>query len=74
MSGAQLATYLCPLRTEMKVLYVSGYTDDTIVYHGVLEPGLAFLQKPFSPKSLARKVAEVLAGTFQLAHPATGED
>ena len=45
----------------MKVLYVSGYTDDTIVRHGVLERGLAFLQKPFSPKTLARKVGEVLA-------------
>ena len=38
-----------------------GYTDDTIVRHGVLEPGLAFLQKPFSPRVLARKVSEVLA-------------
>jgi hypothetical protein len=47
----------------MKVLYVSGYTDDTIVCHGVLEPGLAFLQKPFSPKALARKVGEVIAAT-----------
>ena len=61
MSGAQLATHLAALRPEMKVLYVSGYTDDTIVRHGVLEPGLAFLQKPFSPKTLARKVGEVLA-------------
>jgi two-component system, cell cycle sensor histidine kinase and response regulator CckA len=63
MSGSQLATHLSPLRTEMKVLYVSGYTDDTIVHHGFLESGLAFLQKPFSPKMLARKVGEVLATT-----------
>ena len=61
MNGAQLATHLSVPRPEMKVLYVSGYTDDTIVRHGVLEPGLAFLQKPFSPKTLARKVGEVLA-------------
>jgi two-component system cell cycle sensor histidine kinase/response regulator CckA len=61
MSGAQLATHLSALRPEMKVLYVSGYTDDTIVRHGVLEPGLAFLQKPFSARTLARKVADVLA-------------
>jgi response regulator RpfG family c-di-GMP phosphodiesterase len=60
MSGAQLATELFVTRPRMKVLYVSGYTDDTIVRHGVLEPGLAFLQKPFSPKTLARKVSEIL--------------
>ena len=60
MSGDKLANYLSVLRPEMKVLYVSGYTDHTIVHHGVLEPGLAFLQKPFSPKTLARKVGEVL--------------
>jgi CheY-like chemotaxis protein len=61
MSGDKLAAYLSVLRPEMKVLYVSGYTDDSIVHHGVLEPGLAFLQKPFSPRILARKVSEVLA-------------
>jgi two-component system cell cycle sensor histidine kinase/response regulator CckA len=61
MNGAQLATHLSAPRPEMKVLYVSGYTDDTIVRHGVLEAGLAFLQKPFSPKTLARKVGEVLS-------------
>jgi two-component system, cell cycle sensor histidine kinase and response regulator CckA len=61
ISGAQLASRLSVTRPEMKVLYVSGYTDDTIVRHGVLDPGLAFLQKPFSPKTLARKVGEVLA-------------
>ncbi len=64
MNGAQLATHLSALRPEMKVLYVSGYTDDTIVRHGVLDPGLAFLQKPFSPKTLARKVGEVLASAL----------
>jgi PAS domain S-box-containing protein len=61
MNGSQLATQLSAPRPEMKVLYVSGYTDDAIVRHGVLDPGLAFLQKPFSPRSLARKVGEVLA-------------
>jgi CheY-like chemotaxis protein len=62
MSGARLATHVSAMRPEMQVLYVSGYTDDTIVRHGVLEPGLAFLQKPFSPKALIRKVDETLAG------------
>ena len=66
MSGDKLASYLSALRPEMKVLYVSGYTDDTIVHHGVLEPGLAFLQKPFSPRTLARKVGEVLTMPFPM--------
>jgi two-component system, cell cycle sensor histidine kinase and response regulator CckA len=60
MNGNQLASRLSAPRPEMKVLYVSGYTDNAIVHHGVLEPGLAFLQKPFSPKTLARKAGELL--------------
>jgi CheY-like chemotaxis protein len=60
-NGAQLGSRIAALRPETRVLYVSGYTDNAIVHQGVLGPGLAFLQKPFSPKVLARKVAEVLA-------------
>ena len=60
MNGAELARRLAPLRPEMDVLYVSGYTDEAIVHHGVLEPGMAFLQKPFSPDQIVRKVREVL--------------
>jgi two-component system, cell cycle sensor histidine kinase and response regulator CckA len=62
MGGRELVQRLAPGRPEMKVLYLSGYTDDAIVHHGVLEPGIAFLQKPFTPQMLARKVREVLDG------------
>jgi PAS domain S-box-containing protein len=60
MSGRQVADRLKERRPTIKVLFVSGYTDDAIVRHGILEPGISFLQKPFSPESLARKVREVL--------------
>jgi len=60
MGGKEVAERLQPLYLQMKVIYMSGYTDSAIAHHGVLAQELNFLQKPFSPKVLARKVREVL--------------
>jgi len=60
MSGPELAKRLAPSRPEMRVLCMSGYTDDSIVRHGVLAAHFAFLQKPITPDTLTRKVREVL--------------
>src|SRR5881398_1702066 len=60
LSGRQLAEQLAQLRPDMKVLYASGYADHAIVHHGILESGIANIQKPFTPESLARRVRQVL--------------
>jgi two-component system cell cycle sensor histidine kinase/response regulator CckA len=60
LNGRELARALEAKWPGLKVLYVSGYTDEAIVRHGVLEPGVSFLEKPFSPDGLSRKVRQVL--------------
>jgi len=60
MDGRTLYRHLAPERPEMKVLYVSGYTEDAIVRHGVLEDNVNFLQKPFTVYGLTSKVRDVL--------------
>jgi CheY-like chemotaxis protein len=60
MSGREVALLLGPAHPHMKVLFVSGYPDESIVHHGVLDPGVAFLQKPFTAQTLAQKVRAVL--------------
>ncbi|MBD0372894.1 MAG: response regulator [Pyrinomonadaceae bacterium] len=66
MSGRELAEQLSPIRREMKVLYMSGYTDDAIVHHGVLDEGMAFIEKPFTPTALICKLREVLNMTAEI--------
>src|SRR5207302_2465490 len=60
VGGRELAQRMKTARPDLKVLFMSGYTDDAIVNHGVLDPGTVYLQKPFTPDGLARKVREAL--------------
>jgi PAS domain S-box-containing protein len=60
MNGRELAERLVALHPETKVLFTSGYTEDAIVHHGVLEGGVSFIGKPYSPSELAKKVREIL--------------
>ena len=62
MSGPELAKRVAAAHPGMKILCMSGYTDDAVVRHGALEGGIAFIQKPFTPDVLAKKVRDVLDG------------
>ena len=63
ISGPELAERLRAARPELRVLFTSGYTDDAVVRHGLVDRRVAFLQKPFTPASLAQKTREVLNGS-----------
>jgi CheY-like chemotaxis protein len=60
MSGREVANYLTAKRPDMRVIYMSGYTNDVIAHHGVLDSGISFIEKPFSQETLMRKLREVL--------------
>jgi CheY-like chemotaxis protein len=60
MSGSELVKRLSPLHPETKILYMSGYTDDAIVHHGVTAKGVNYIQKPFTIEGVTRKVREVM--------------
>jgi len=62
MSGRELADRLAPLHPETRVMFTSGYTENIIVHHGVVDEGLCFLGKPYTPQGLARKLRELLDG------------
>jgi YesN/AraC family two-component response regulator len=60
MNGRELANRLTRIHPETRVLFTSGYTDNAIVHHGVLNEGVSFIGKPYAPSALAKKVREVL--------------
>jgi two-component system, cell cycle sensor histidine kinase and response regulator CckA len=61
-SGPELTQQLADQQPMLNVIYMSGYTEDAIVQHGVLKPGIAFLNKPFTSQALVAKIREVLEG------------
>jgi two-component system, cell cycle sensor histidine kinase and response regulator CckA len=71
MTGPELVQRVSPVHPEMKVLYVSGYTSDALHQRNLMEPGTAFLQKPFTPEALARQVRVVLDTPLRPRSPRT---
>jgi PAS domain S-box-containing protein len=67
LPGPTLASKLCEVRPEIKVLFTSGYTEGAITHHGVVDAGVVFLPKPFTSDSLARKIRDVLDGPSRVA-------
>ena len=67
IGGLELARRLLALRHDLKVLYVSGYSEDDMSEQGVLSEDMEFLEKPFTPQAITRKVREILAGARPLA-------
>ena len=65
MSGRELAMRIRPMHSGTRVLYMSGYTDEAVINHGIVEPGTHFLQKPFNPSELGQKVRDVLGAAMQ---------
>ena len=63
MSGPELANRLASLRPGMKIIFTSGYTDDAIARQGLLDPNVVFIQKPYRPRALAKKIRQVLNGS-----------
>ena len=69
MSGQELSSRLLKLRPDTRVLYMSGYSENAIIHHGVMEEGTDFIEKPFSPETLTRKIREVLDSPREQDNP-----
>ena len=67
MSGKELADRLSSSHPSMKVLFTSAYTEDAIIHHGILDPGIDFLHKPYTPALLSRKTREAIDGAESVA-------